>query len=224
MLVTCLSASNTKAKGKDSGSTKVSEIVKDIIHDEYSKDVDINVVPLMDYNVNPCNLCGKCSENMNCVYDNDFNELFKQLSKSDKIFFVVPFYTPVPSKLVIIFEKMNQILYGGWIKDKEKFEFPLSNKEVGIIGHGGMTENEAVLSYYHTHLVNPISRTLQSLSLKPIGLNEKHPKGVVFGLEDDTCLRETESEFFPEIIHNWDHIRNRIKPLVLKVMTYEGDE
>lgn len=220
MIVTCLSASNTKSKGKDSASTKVCEIIRDIIIEEYDKDIDVNVVPLMDYDIKSCNLCGKCSKDMNCVCDNDFNKLFKELSKSDKLFLVVPHYSPIPSKLIVMFEKINEILYGGWIKDKN-FKSPLSKKLVGIIGHGGMPESEDVLNYYHKNLVTPISQTLESLSLKTVGLNEKYPKGVVFGLKDDTCIKEAKNEVFPQIIHDWQVIKDRIKPLVLNVMTYK---
>lgn len=222
MLVTCLSTSNTKLKGKDSASTKICEIIRDIIFKEYNKDVDVNVnvVPLMDYDIKSCNLCGKCSDDMNCVYDNDFNKLFKELSKSDKIFLVVPHYSPIPSKLIIMFEKINEILYGGWIKDKN-FKSPLSKIKVGIIGHGGMPENEDVLNYYHNNLVTPIAKTLESLSFKTIGLNEKYPRGVVFGLKDETCIKVAKNELFPEISHDWELIKERIKPLVSNVMTYK---
>ncbi|QVK21357.1 flavodoxin family protein [Mycoplasmatota bacterium] len=220
MKVLCISASNTKSKGKNSASTKVCEIIKRIIFKEYNKNVEVNVIPLMEYDVQSCALCGKCSDDMKCVSDSDFNKVFSELTKSDRIFIVVPHYSPIPSKLIILFEKMNEILYGGWIKDKN-FTSPLSKKTVGIIGHGGMPESEDVLNYYHQHLVTPISRTLESLSLKTIGLNEKFSKGVVFGLRDDTCIKETRDELFPQIIHDWPFIEERIKPLVLNVMTYE---
>ena len=218
MLVSCISASNTKLIGEDSASTKVCKLISDIIHEDYSMEIDVNIIPLMDYDIIPCNLCGKCFKNMSCVYDEAFNRFFSLLLKSDAIFFVVPHYSPIPSKLIITFEKINEIVYAGWLNDSE-FKFPLNKIPVGIIGHGGMAENDEVLNYYHEHLVTPVARTLKSLSFNVIGANDQFSNGAVFGLKDDTCLRKAENSIFPEIIHDWMSIKSRIKPLVNNIIS-----
>jgi hypothetical protein len=203
--------------GDNSASTKVCSIIKDLVAKNYSTDITVKVVPLMKYDLKPCILCGRCSNSSSCIYDNDFNDIYKELSNSDDIFFVVPHYSPIPSKLLIAFEKLNEFAYAGWLKDKN-FSSPLSNIPVGIVGHGGCAESKEVLKNYHDNLVAPIKRTLESLSLDVVGLSEEFPFGAVFGLKDDKCLKESSEAIFPDIIQDYDMIRERIEPLVFKVM------
>jgi len=215
--ITCISASNTKLMEHESTSTKVCYLIKDMILKDYKDNISVDVIPLMDYDIKPCILCGDCFETSNCVYDKEFNKILSQLLKSDGIFVVVPHYSPIPSKLIMIFEKINEILYAGWINNPE-YKSSLRNKPVGIIGHGGMGENEKVLKYYHDHLITPVADTLTSLSLNVIGVNDSFPKGTAFGLKDESCLKKVDNSIFPEIIQDWVTIEDRIKPLVHNVM------
>lgn len=217
VIITCISASNTKLIKEKSTSTKVCYLIKDMVLKEYEDNVSVNVISLMDYDIKPCILCGGCSETDNCIYDKEFNKIYSELLKSDGIFFVVPHYSPIPSKLIMVFEKINEILYASWIKDSE-CKSPLSNKAVGIIGHGGMGENEKVLRYYHDNLITPVANTLESLSFNIIGVNDSFPKGVAFGLKDNSCLKKVDNSIFPEIIQDWITIEDRIRPLIENVI------
>jgi hypothetical protein len=203
--------------GDSSTSTKVCRLINDIIHKNYTADLNVNIISLMDYDLKPCILCGSCSESSTCSYDNAFNCIYSQLSGSDGIFFVVPHYSPIPSKLLIILEKLNEFAYAGWLKD-QKFVSPLSNIPVGIIGHGGCAETVEVLKYYHDSLISPVAKTLEALSLSVIGLNEEYPSGVPFGLKNSNCLKPSPNSIFPDIIQDFEMIQNRIEPLVHKVM------
>ena len=216
MKITCISASNTKQKGTNSTSTKVCYLAKDLILTDNEGDIEVEVIPLMDYDITPCILCGDCYKSSKCLYDEDFNELLTKLQDSQAGFIVVPHYSPIPAKLIMVFEKINEILYASWINDS-KYQSPLKNMPVGIIGHGGMTETNDSLKYYHDHLITPVATTLKSLSFKIIGLNERFPNGAVFGLKDDSCLRKVEGLVFPEIIQDWPKIEERIKPLIINV-------
>ncbi len=218
MIITCISASNTKLMDKKSTSTKVCYLIKDMIVKYDKEDISVDIIPLMDYDIKPCIFCGGCFETSDCVYDKEFNRVFSELLKSDGIFFVVPHYSPIPSKLIMIFEKINEILYANWIKDA-KYKSPLSNKPVGIIGHGGMVENDKVLKYYHDNLITPVADTLASLSFNIVGIDDRFPKGVAFGLKDDSCLKKVDNFIFPEINQDWVTIEGRIKPLIENVMT-----
>lgn len=216
MKIICISASNTKLIGDKSTSTRVCNLIKETIMDS-RKDISVDVVPLMDYDIKPCILCGACYKNGSCTQDEGFNRLLSKLEECQGIFLVVPHYSPIPSKLIMIFEKINEILYAGWINNPE-YQSPINNKPVGIIGHGGMAENENTLKHYHDHLVTPIANTLKSLSYNVIKLNESFPNGAVFGLKDDSCIKKIEHSIFPEIIQDWPAIEERIKPLIANLM------
>ena len=216
MKITCISASNTSYMGKESASTKVCQLIKDKVEKVIPDSKDIQILPLMDYKLMPCDLCGKCSENMTCIHNDGFNQIFEALCQSDGLFLVVPHYSPIPSKLIIIFEKLNEIYYSGYLKD-QAFKFPLSQMKVGIIGHGGYPESDQILMHYHDRLVTPVGLTLKSLGLDVIALDDTFKYGVTFGLQDEKCLKQSDSRLFPDIVQDYDAISKRIEPLVLKL-------
>lgn len=215
MKIACISASNTKLAEGKSTSVMVCNIIKDIILKETKEYIDIEIIALKDYDLKPCILCGACYTNGLCTYDEEFNKLLKALGTVQGMFLVVPHYSPIPSKLLMIFEKVNEITYAGWINNPS-YQSPFHNMRVGIIGHGGMVDNEANIKYYQDYLVTPIANTLKALSFHIVQPNHDNLNGVSFGLKDDTCLKKSESSIFPDIIQDWAMIEERIKPLILK--------
>lgn len=214
--ILCISASNTYRKGEASTSTKVCKLIKRIIT-ERTEQVNVEIIQLMKMKIKFCLLCGDCFEEGVCPYDSDFNEFFQKLKDADVIFFVVPCYTPIPAKLVTVFEKIDENLYANMLRIP-RYRSPLYDKITAIIGHGGMAESEESLEHYHEKLISPVANTLASFGFKIIGLNDKYTLGVPFGLKDDTCIQPVEDSVFPDVIQDWDHIEARIKPLVEKVL------
>ncbi len=215
MKIACISASNSKLADGKSTSIRVCNMIKDIILKETGEDIEVDIIALKDYDIKPCILCGACYSNGLCIYDEDFNKLLKALECVQGMFLVVPHYSPIPSKLLMIFEKVNEITYAGWINDPG-YQSPFSDMRVGIIGHGGMVDNEANVKYYHDNLVTPVANTLKALSFLVVQPNNEYPNGVCFGLKDDTCIKKSESSVFPDIIQDWGMIEERIKPLIIK--------
>lgn len=215
MRIACVSASNSKLDEDKSTSIRVCKIIKDIILKETKEDIEVEIIALKDYNIKPCILCGACYSNGVCVYDEEFNKLLKALETVQGMFLVVPHYSPIPSKLLMIFEKINEITYAGWINNPE-YQSPFNNLQVGIIGHGGMVDNEANIKYYHDNLVTPVANTLKALSFHIVQPNNDYQNGVAFGLKDDSCLKKSGNSIFPDIIQDWEMIEERIKPLIIK--------
>lgn len=213
MKMLCISASNTKNMGANSTSTRVCGLISDIIRKEYDKAADIDIIQLSEYNLMTCNLCGNCSITNKCIYDPSFNHLLDKLSEADCIFWVVPHYSPIPSKLIIIFEKINEISYAAWLKNPE-YKTPFYDKITAVIGHGGMVESPDVLKYYHDKLITPVVDTLTSLSFRIIPANEKFSKGIAFGLSNENCFKKSEGNIFPDIVQDFELIQERIKPLI----------
>lgn len=213
MLITCVSASNTKHMGDKSTSIITCNLIKEIVQRDYALNTDVNILPLVDYDLKPCILCGNCYGEKQCIYDDAFNNFLYQFIKSDAIFIVVPHYSPIPAKLLILFEKINEIIYSSWINNPS-YTFPLAGKPVGIIGHGGMAENNEVLKYYHDKLISPVANTLKSLSFNIVPHSEQYPNGAPFGLKDSNCIRKSEKMIFPEIVQDLVLIEARIRPLI----------
>lgn len=215
MKIACISASNSRLEEEKSTSDKVCKIIKDIILQETNGNIELELISLKNYNIVPCKLCGACYLDGLCVYDDEFNKIMKALENVQGMFMVIPHYSPIPSKLLIIFEKLNEITYAGWINDPN-YQSPFNNLPVAIIGHGGMVDNETNIKYYHDNLITPVANTLRALSFKIIQPHDIFPNGLAFGLKDDSCLRKSEKAIFPDIIQDWTFIEERIKPLVIK--------
>lgn len=214
----CISASNTKLFGKNSTSIKVGYLIEKITHNLVKDKFEVQVLPLMDYDLKTCILCGICNSDNRCVYDEQFNHLLKQIEEADGIIFIVPHYSPIPAKLIILFEKLNEILYSGWLKNSE-YKAAWYDNPTAVIAHGGMVETAESLSYYYDQLVTRVADTLCSLTFQIIGANNAQPNGVCFGLRDDNCLRAREDAIFPDIKHDWEMIEKRVEPLIHRLLS-----
>jgi multimeric flavodoxin WrbA len=214
--IVCISASNTYSKGEASTSTKVCKLIERIIIERTSQ-IEIEIIQLMKMKIKFCLLCGDCFEEGECPFDNDFNQIFQKAKEADAVFLVVPCYTPVPAKLAAVFEKIDENLYGNLLRIPQ-YRSPFYDKAAAVIGHGGMAESKESLDYYHDRLITPVANALTSFGFNVIGYNDEFPMGVPFGLRDDTCIQPSEDSIFPDILQDWSHIENRIKPLVEKVL------
>ena len=123
MKIVCISASNTAYMGENSASTQVCRLIKKVVLNNIPE-ASVKIIPLMNQKISFCLLCGDCSEDGRCPYDDSFNYIYSNLKKADVLFFVVPHYSPLPSKLLALFEKIHEVLYGNLIKIPQ-FNHPL---------------------------------------------------------------------------------------------------
>jgi multimeric flavodoxin WrbA len=212
MKITCISAANIEVARNNSTSVHACELVRDLLQSE-QPDAEVEIVPLIDYEMMPCYMCGKCLEKQRCARDEAFNHVLEKMIAADGIFIVVPHYAPLPSKLMILFEKMEEIAYLNWCADSA-YRFPLHEKPAGVIGHGGQQPTEAVLAYYKRMLVEPVAAALSSLSVRVIGAGDDWPNGVAFGIRS---ISKRDDSIFVDIQHDWEEVRRRIAPLVHNV-------
>jgi hypothetical protein len=90
---------------------------------------------------------------------------------------------------------------------------PLHAKPVGIIAHGGQTEE--ALPYYKTALPDPLANAFASVQMREIGAGEQWPNGVTFGIQS---LILPSDSIFVTIQHDYQAIRQRIQELVENVI------
>lgn len=211
MKILCISASNSRKNNEESVSYNVMARVKKSI--ETKGDHEVKLLSLKDYDIAPCQLCGDCSKTEKCTFDGGFNEVLHHMKHVDRMLFVVPHYSPIPSKLIALFEKINEITYAGWLNDPSYIS-PVQGKAFAVIGHGGMTESPEVLTHYQEAIVKPVSRTLMSLGLRPIKPESADSPADVFGLSNDACLKSVHGQIFPDIIIDWDKVEARLEPLI----------
>lgn len=217
MKVTCLSAANIQPARNHSASVRTCELVRDLFLEQVPS-AQVEIVALIDYRLKPCQMCGKCLKSQRCTRDRDFNRVFETMIAADALFVIVPHYAPLPSKLMILFEKLEEIAYLNWCADN-RYRFPLAEKPVGVIGHGGQPTNAEVVAYYQRMLVEPVASTLRAVSMQVVGADEKSPHGAAFGIQS---LTQRSDSIFVEITHDWPDVRRRIAPLVRQVAHAAG--
>lgn len=213
MLITCISASNIKHAREYSTSLKLCNSIKEISEKYYKNEISIEVLSLVDYELNPCIGCGKCFKKDKCIKDIVFNEIYSKIIKSDGLFIVSAHYAPIPSKLAMLLEKMEQLAFLPRFNNEED-KSPLYQRPVGIIAHGGGTE-EIVRSYKGV-VINTIANALSwPIEMKIVGINEEWPNGIAIPIKH---VRKDEDSIFPVHEYDWEDIKNRIRPLVHNVM------
>lgn len=212
MRIVCISASNIKHARTRSTSTKVCEIVKEIVSEEVIEDLEIKILRLTDYEFIPCEGCGSCYYEGTCPFDDNFSQIYNQLKKADAVFIVSAHYAPIPSKLSILLEKMEQIIFVRRFHDKNVHS-PLYNKPVGIIAHGGGTDE--IAKSYESVVIRPIANALSwPIEMDIASGGRDWPLGVAFGIKE---VRRDFDSVFPIQIYDWRKIRKEIKPLVRNV-------
>jgi multimeric flavodoxin WrbA len=212
MKFVCVSAANVEGARHSSASLHACQLVAEqIAHEQPGALVEI--VPLLDYELKACRMCGECYGTEVCTRDEDFNRVFEKLAGADGIFWVVPHYAPLPSKMMVLTEKMEEMVFLGWSGNPD-YHFPLAGKPAGIIAHGGQSAPEA-LPYYQKALVEPLAMAISSCQMKVIGPGEAHTHGVVFGI---TGLQKRPGSIFVDISHDWADVGRRLAPLVSRVV------
>lgn len=212
MRIVCISASNIKHARTKSTSTKVCELIKEIVFEEPVENVEIKIIRLSDYEFIPCEGCGSCYYENTCPLDNSFSQVYDQLKIADALFVISAHYAPIPSKLSILLEKMEQVIFVRRFHD-ENIHSPLYRKPVGIIAHGGGTDD--IVKSYENVVINPIANALSwPIEMDIVRGGKDWPSGIAFGIKE---IKRDFSSIFPIQIYDWKKIREEIRPLVRNV-------
>lgn len=213
MNIVCVSSSNIKHAGRESTSLKVCELIKDMVLGKALGHVQVDIIPLAEYELKSCIGCGKCHVRDECPYDMDFTRIYDILCKADALFIISAHYAPIPSKLTILLEKIEQLAFLKRFHN-ENYRAPLYGKPVGIIGHGGGTEE--IHKHYQELVINSIWNALSyPVEMNVIGIDDKQPRGVTFPVKS---VKKVEGSIFPVHEYDWDDIKLRIEPLVQNVI------
>jgi multimeric flavodoxin WrbA len=178
-----------------------------------NKNIDVKIISLVDYELKPCIGCGTCFKHESCIYDSDFNQIYNILTKANALFIVSAHYASIPSKLSMLLEKIEQLVFLKRFND-EDYRSPLFRKPVGIIGHGGGTEE--IIKYYKGPVLDSIWNALSyPVEMNVIGLNDEHKNGVIIPVKS---VKKFENSIFPIQEYDWTDIEHRLTPLVDNVL------
>lgn len=213
MLIICISASNIKHAGENSTSLKACHLIKEMIKTKTAKDVDVEIIPLVNYELTPCIGCGTCFNQESCIHDSAFNQIYDKLTKANGLFIISAHYAPIPSKLAMLLEKIEQLAFLKRFND-ENYRSPLFEKPVGIIAHGGGTEE--IIKYYKGPVLDSIWNALSyPVEMNVIGMNDEQKNGVTIPVKS---VKKAMSSIFPIQEYDWTDIELRLNPLVNNVL------
>jgi hypothetical protein len=85
---------------------------------------------------------------------------------------------------------------------------------VGIIAHGGASDEWALRSY-KAMVLDTIANALQTIMMEVVGLDGDWPTGVVFPAKE---VKKDSGQTFPIQYYDWSEIEDQVSPLVIKVM------
>jgi NAD(P)H-dependent FMN reductase len=214
MKICCISASNIKHARQNSTSLRVCNLIKKIIEQEYLEELLVDIIPLVEYEFKPCIGCGKCHKVDACVFDQHFNEIYSKLSNADALFIVSAHYAPIPAKLSMVLEKIEQLTFIKRFND-ESYRSPLFKKPVGIIGHGGGTEE--ISKYYRGPILDAICNALSyPIEMDIVGVDEEQPNGIIIPVKR---VKKIEGSIFPIQEYDWKDIEERVSPLIKNVIS-----
>jgi len=214
MKVVCISASNIKQSKDKSTSLIACQIIEKILKTKLKRDaITVDIIRLADAELSPCTGCGRCFETGKCAIYDDFNSIYSKIAKSDAVFIVSPHYAPIPAKLSILLEKMEQPTFLHWFHDNS-YKPATYKKPVGIIAHGGGGE-KGMLHSYKEMVLDTIANALQTIMMDVVGIDDEWLNGVVFPVKE---VQKSKNEIFPIQIYDWAEIEKRLTPLVEKVV------
>jgi len=206
MKLMILTAANVLHAKAESVSLKTAQIIAEHAK-ELHDDVQTKIVSLLDAELKPCIMCGACYPSWQCSYDADYNCLLQEMISADALIVVVPHYAPIPSKLSIVLEKIQEMCFIQMCTDKTAFF--LKNKIAVIVAHGG-SPKEYIEAYKDT-LITPIYSALKGVGINVLKINDEWPKGIAFGV---TGFEPVKGSIFPRAIHDWDDISNTLSSVV----------
>jgi hypothetical protein len=212
MNVTCISASNIEHSGK-TGSTSY-RICESIVGSILNRGIpcERSIIDLREYSVLPCIGCGRCYDTHRCAGDSAFNRIYETVMRSDAVFIVSPHYAPIPAKLCMVLEKMEQITFLHWGKDTT-YRSELYGIPAGIISHGGGAD--WALPEYRRMVNDTIANALATIQLKTVPFSEEWKTGISLPVRH---VEYVDGSPFPVQEYGWDDLVQKISAYVEAVM------
>lgn len=198
--VLCISASNILHSQQSSISKIICKTIAEITE---AKNITCDVIDLRNYSLSPCIGCGKCFHSKRCTNDVAFNEIYNKIIASNGLFLVSPHYAPIPSKLSMMLEKMEEITFLHWWKDNT-YQSEVYHLPVGIISHGG--GSDWALKSYKAMVNDTIANALDTIQCKVIPYSSEWNTGISFPVQ--RVLEK--DDIFPIQEYDWHSIMRKL--------------
>jgi hypothetical protein len=126
------------------------------------------------------------------VKNDDFNKIYAEITGHTTIVFVVPHYALVPSKLLAVLEKMDELSYLAYCQNRA---IDHGGRTVCVIAHGGLTGDCA--ETYKNNILDPLCCAFRNLGFRI--LNEKTAVDLCFGTREYLPTKSGRSTCFDKV-------------------------
>ena len=139
------------------------------------------------------------------VFQQSFGFIEREVLRlaSDGLFLVSPHYAPIPAKLSMVLEKMEEITFLHWWKDNT-YQSEVYHLPVGIISHGG--GSDWALNSYKAMVNDTIANALDTIQCKVIPHNSQWNTGISFPVQ--RVLEK--DDIFPIQEYDWHLIMRKL--------------
>lgn len=172
MKIVCICASNILHSGEQSVSKQICHRISNFLEKQGEC---CDIIDLRKYELSPCIGCGKCFDTKRCCRDRAFNSVYEKLVKADAILFVSAHYAPIPAKLCMVLEKMEEIAFLHWWKDSA-YCAEMAGRPVGIISHGG--GSDWAIKSYSAMVNDTIANALDTIQCRVVPHDSDWPTGI----------------------------------------------
>lgn len=172
MKIICICAGNILHSGRQGVSMLICQKVADFLQ---KYDVVCETLDLRAYGLTPCVGCGGCFTTKRCCRDEDFNQIYEKLISASGALVVSPHYAPIPAKLCMLLEKMEEVAFLHWWKNSA-YHAETHGLPVGIISHGG--GGEWALKSYKAMVNDTIANALDTIQCKVIPYSREWDTGI----------------------------------------------
>lgn len=132
---------------KDSHTTR---LMKYIFEELNKEGIETKLITLYDKKINPCHACWACQGRKNCVYQDDFHDVFNQMMEADGMILGSPVYIAnISSSMQALLERAAVVL--DMNKENLSMKYKVGTSIVSLRRGGGLNAVDAMNHFFLNH-------------------------------------------------------------------------
>ena len=132
---------------KDSHTTR---LMKYIFEELNKEGIETKLITLYDKKINPCHACWACQGRKNCVYQDDFHDVFNQMMEADGMILGLPVYMAnISSFMQALLERAAVVL--DMNKENLSMKYKVGASIVSLRRGGGLNAVDAMNHFFLNH-------------------------------------------------------------------------
>jgi len=173
--ILCISASNRIDATETNSYLKCKAVLDEA--KKHISDMQSEIIELQNHSLNPCTACSKCKNSKRCATGDSFNQVYEKIIACDVLFIVSPHYAPIPAKLSMLMEKMDQVVSIRSSKDKS-YRSESYGITTAIISHGATAVSLDAQKKKSKILNDPIAVGLHGSQLMLMPFDDEWKTGI----------------------------------------------